>query len=70
MSVSAQQPRSCPVWRRLSWTTATMIAAGLPTPSGSGQRSLGRGPPDLEAADLAEGDLVLDYGAIAGQANS
>ena len=24
---------------------------------------------DLEAIDLAEGDLVLDYGTIAGQAN-
>jgi hypothetical protein len=30
---------------------------------------LGRGPPDLEAADVAEGELVLDYGAMPGQAN-
>ena len=32
-------------------------------------RSLGHGPPDLEAVDIAEGDLVLDYGAMPGQAN-
>ena len=49
--------------------SAAPTAAGLPTPIGSGQRSLGRGPPDPEAVDLAEGDLVLDYGAMAGQAN-
>jgi hypothetical protein len=54
---------------RLGPQSAAPIAAGLPTPSGSGQRSLGRGPPDLEAADLADGDLVLDYGAMARQAN-